>query len=691
MLGVQPAGPASGHGSERGLGGTRSDDGLWNDRVLNAAQRQVVGRGHNRVTSFSSETRRANSARARGGAGGRGGALQSGASGSGTGRGIHDTVGGSDRGVSRERPSYQRRRSSSFTTASERPRGGSGRVQNGTRAERGGAPPRLGDIGSPRSRSDLGLGSKDGDHLRATSDAILSRHAMRHSAGGIKATPKTFGEDGTGAWAAVAGAGSGAQAGSDAEVAKRTIAVVTVSSKSTSKKGVHSRGQGPSVITVRRVKPGMANNKESKANTGNTQKSVARDSARSSGGAESDLDGSRRGETKTDRDDDSSPEPTTKALTYGPRKPRVYPKTPPDKMSNGEDRSNPGHRRVPSIGSNTSADESSSAFKIRKRFLTTSTDAGSGNYLASITAAATAEAAARLLRRKPKERTSRVGGRSTAEGVSGHSSGGESSSDATSGSVARRRPSKSSITTVAGSEGASAGTVPARHRTISAGKATPPKTGPVTRGTPAPPMAAARAASWNVSAPVPPFTDQSESSELDPAMQRAEFSQELRSPEEQRSSEELHGQKEASAPCAEEDSSAPNSPRRLSSSGGGGALNLRVPSTNNSNPEFFGFGSNNPGGGVANTPADGNAGAGGRAGSRDRTLASQVFRAGGCPTIVSGRLFTSGSAARIGAGKSSAGIITDSEDERGDRSSDETRRVIALRSGSVKASIICFF
>ncbi|CAM9092423.1 unnamed protein product [Scytosiphon promiscuus] len=66
MLGTAAPGPASAHGSERGLGGTRSEDGMWNDRVLNAAQLQMGGK-HNRVTSFSSETRRANSARGRAG------------------------------------------------------------------------------------------------------------------------------------------------------------------------------------------------------------------------------------------------------------------------------------------------------------------------------------------------------------------------------------------------------------------------------------------------------------------------------------------------------------------------------------------------------------------------------------------------------------------------------------------------
>lgn len=565
MLGAGAPGPASGHGSERGLGGTRSDDGMWNDRVLNAAQIQNHGRGHNRVTSFSSETRRANSTRGRttgGGApatGGRG-PPKSGSSGASVGRGSAQQRSHSasvTRGGHSSR--VQRQRSSSFTTASERGRGGSGRVAHGTAPQRGAGGSRHGDLStSPRSRSDLGMGSKDAEGLHAASDAILSRHASRQNvagAGGTKsATKKMFGEDGVGAWAGFRKNGD----------PKRKVAVVTVSSKKSSQKGVHSQGQGPAVITVKKVRQ-TPNSTPGKAGGGGggggrrprrASEGSVKDYARSGGESESDagfggeervfrtngsgsVGGERMFMTNSSRNNDyndedsNDDEVTTKALTYGPRKPRLS-------SSSKSTKDGPSHRRQSSTGS-TSAKESGaeesrgSAKKSRRRPSIPGSRSGSGNHTATATAAATAEAVSKLLgrpqKREPRKSSSTsqlmgkaasaAAGSSNAGGgaaatrtpePSGETSGGESGSDGR--TDAARRNSRSS-------SGAGGGGRLAHRRNThpTQQKPTPPKTGPVTKGTPAPPMAAARVATWNnnssTNTAAAPTIDASGSSETD--------------------------------------------------------------------------------------------------------------------------------------------------------------------------------
>lgn len=724
MLGASAPGPASGHGSERGLGGTRSEDGLWNDRVLNAAQRQQGGRGHNRVTSFSSETRRANSSRGRSGPGSGGrGPPKSGSAGTSVGRGaqrshsINVTSG-------RHPPRVQRQRSSSFTTASERGRGGSGRVAHGTAPQRGAGGSRHGDLStSPRSRSDLGLGSKDADGLRATSDAILSRHASRQNmgAGGTKALSKQmFGEDGAGAWA---GDGKGGDT-------KRKVAVVTVSSKKSSLKGVHSKGQGPAVITVRKVRqtpnstPGRVGGarRPRRASEGSV-----RDVARSGGESESDagmgigervfhtngssstIGGERVFMTNSSRhndyyDEDSNDDAvTTKALTYGPRKPR-----PSSKSKEG-----PGHRRQSSTGS-TSAKESGaeesrgSAKKSRRRPSIPGSRSGSGNHTATATAAATAEAVSKLLGRPQKRETRKSatasqlpGKRATAAAgsntvavtrtpePSGETSGGESGSDGRTDRT--RRNSRSS------SGGAGVRTAHRRNTHPPQQKTTPPKSGPVTKGTPAPPMAAARVATWNnnsTAVPAAPVIDASGSSEAD-----------LMQPEETHSAAVAEGRGGRGGGV----STSPTSGGAVGDKRGSGnrGWRMRIPSSTGS-AEFYGYASNTiisggdagqgGGNGLANSMlADREVDARGSASGGSGSLASKVFMraSGGSGNIVqsAARLFGSGpTAARIGMAPA-GGAMSDSEGDRTNASrSAETSagKVDMMTSSSVQASLSLF-
>ena len=526
MLGTAAPGPLSQHGSERGLGGTRSEDGRWNDRVLNAAQQQQFDGGRqNRVTSFSSETRRANSARGRagerGGLAARGaGPPQSSSAGASALRGpqraqsVSGSVGGRQHRI-------QRKRSSSFNTGSERIRG-SGRVAHGTAPHRGGGGGsfRGPDSNSPRSRSDLGVGSRDADKLRASSDAMLSRHASRRNngAGGTKVLTKPmFGEDGAGAWASSGGKGKGKGTGKG--------------KRGTGNVGVGEGAGGPAVITVRKVKAGGSDAGASKktgksgrrprtAAVGSASASASAsgggggggggDFARSGGESESDFGGDR-GErervfaTNSSRhnhyDDDSADEEvTTKALTYGPRKPHVS-------RENSSSKEGPGHRRQWSTGS-TSADEVGSGKKSRRRPSVSGSKSGSGNHMLIAGAAATAEAVSKLLGRPHEERSAYsvtssrggVGGARVSAGAehSEASSGGESGSDGRAEGSADRRSRRNSARL---SGGRRASQLQQQHRT------TPPKTGPVTKGTPAPPMAAARVATWNStsSAPAPVF------------------------------------------------------------------------------------------------------------------------------------------------------------------------------------------
>ncbi|CAM9564997.1 unnamed protein product [Laminaria digitata] len=512
MLGTAAPGPLSGHGSERGLGGTRSEDGRWNDRVLNAAQQQMDGGRQNRVTSFSSETRRANSARGRAGergpAGRGAGPPQSSSAGASALRGpqraqsVSGSVGGRQHRI-------QRKRSSSFNTGSERIRG-SGRVAHGTAPHRGGGGGgsfRGPESNSPRSRSDLGVGSKDADRLRVNSDAMLSRHASRRNngAGGTKVLTKPmFGEDGAGAWAASAG---GKGKGKGKGKTKRAAGEGRGKASGSSQQG--GGGRGPAVITVRKA-PGRSRSRTSaSASVGGTPGggSVG-DFARSGGESEPDFGGERVFTTNSSRhnhyDDDLSPdEVTTKALTYGPRKPHVSRENSASKETSG------GHRRQWSTGS-TSADEVGSGKKSRRRS-SAGSKGGSGNHMLIAGAAATAEAVSKLLGRPSEERSANsvsssrggVGGARVSAGAehSEASSGGESGSDGRAEGSADRRSRRGSARLSSGGSSRRGSQLQLQHRT------TPPKTGPVTKGTPAPPMAAARVATWNSSssAPAPVF------------------------------------------------------------------------------------------------------------------------------------------------------------------------------------------
>lgn len=527
VLGTTAPGPASAQGSERGLGGTRSEDGMWNDRVLNAAQLQMGGKSHARVTSFSSETRRANSARGRdgqrGSTGGRGGPPHSSSSGqrsqslSGASGWHHQQQQGGR---------LQRKRSSSFNTASEsrgRNGNGSGRVAQGTAPHRGSAGVfHRGDLStSPRARSDLGVGSRDADRLRATSDAMLSMHASRRNngAGGTKTltSKAVYGDDG----------GSGAEESKGNRQRRR-------GAKGGAEQQMKGLQQGPAVITVRKVKGGKANSAIGLSSTApgsvgrrsqrESSGSGWRDTARSGGESESDFGGERERvfATSTSRrttynDDDSDEDDvTTKALTYGPRKTKV----------SKDKKDGPGHRRKSSTGSTTSADEvggGGGSRKPRRRPSIPGSKSGSGTHTAIAGAAATAEAVSKLLNRSSQEdratttfnsrgsANSRGGGggsnsrRSSAGGASDH---GFSDSDG--GSDARapvRRKSRGGGGSVssARSESGTRNMHPHPQPTQQAQqqqqlKATPTKTGPVTKGTPAPPMAAARVATWNSNA-----------------------------------------------------------------------------------------------------------------------------------------------------------------------------------------------
>lgn len=676
MLGSAAPGPASGHGSERGLGGTRSEDGLWNDRVLNAAQRQMRGTGHNRVTSFSSETRRAQSLRGRQGergSGGRGGPPHSSSAGASSGRGTqraHSVSGASGRQQHR----VQRKRSSSFTTASERSRG-SGRVAHGTAPHRGGPGSfRGGESTSPRSRSDLGLGSRDTDGVRASSDAMLSRHASRVSsgAGGTKAMMKPmFGEDGDGSW----GGGGAEQRKGEGPKKKMgggaAAAVATVSSgNSSSQRGTRARGQGPAVITVRKAKvaPNSAPAKTSVARTRRKADAAGvgvRDMTRSGGESESDFGGERVFTTNGSRNsdglwDDGQEEVTTKALTYGPRKPRVSSK---DKTSS---RDGPGHRRQSSAGS-TSADDSGHGKPSRRRPSLPGSKPGSGNHTTIASAAATAEAVSKLLGRPHEERPTSTSSRgrdgmrtsTAAAEACGHSSGGESGSEGRP-SVSRRNSR--------GSARASGGRRHA-HASQQQQKATPTKAGPMTKGTPAPPMAAARVATWNSnSLSTVPI--------IDPSFSMSE-------------TDTMHVESGEAGRDAPPMSTSPSAVRRSSSRG----WSIRIPSSAGS-AEFFGFG-NNAASSAASGDADGElSGAGGsasRAPNGSSSVASKVFsRPSGSGKLgaSAARLFGSGSAARIGmAPAAGLGFVTDSEDEQHSEQRMEAGKGLGMRSGSsVQAS-----
>ena len=232
------------------------------------------------------------------------------------------------------------------------------------------------------------------------------------------------------------------------------------------------------------------------------------DFARSGGESESDFGGERVFTTNSSRhnhyDDDLSPdEVTTKALTYGPRKSQVSRENSASKEASG------GHRRQWSTGS-TSADEVGSGKKSRRRSSSVSgSKSGSGNHMLIAGAAATAEAVSKLLGRPSEDRSAYsvsssrggVGGARVSAGAenSEASSGGDSGSDGRAEGSSDRRSRRNSARLSGGRRGSQL--QQQQHRT------TPPKTGPVTKGTPAPPMAAARVATWNSSssAPAPVF------------------------------------------------------------------------------------------------------------------------------------------------------------------------------------------
>lgn len=637
MLGTSQPGPASGHGSDRGLGGTRSDDGLWNDRVLNAAQRQMAGRGHNRVTSFSSETRKASGKAGRG----RGGAPPR-TSSSGMSKVSHH--GG-----------YQRQRSSSFSYANERSRGGSGRVAYGTAPTRGGPGARPSDGGSPRSRSDLGLGSKEAEMARATSDAILSRHAARHAWHGAKGPVKTPLDAAQGAASEEAvnpRSGKGqpavvpqAAAGGEKGKPRRPVPVRTASQGVVGPEMVAQRpGPGPAVITVRKVRPGSGKG-PNRVGGSSRRSSVSTDSGRS--GGESDVDQGVRTAAKvfartTDDESDANSSPEAKKLSYGPRKPRVA------------TRSSSGHRRAFSTGS-ASADETVASRRPRRR-MSPASKLATGNFATTATAAYKADAASRLARRQ--ERSSRVGARNT--DASGNSSGGESSSDGRV-RVARRRSTSST-----GSRRPSTGP-----------KGTPPKLAPVTKGTPAPPMAAARAASWNSTAPPPAPADLLSSTETEPlSISKRESSDATdRSEAEPRS-----GNKQSNSDSTESadvefpaDGKHPVGDEAESSAAQGTAQRL---SSSSATMDPFGLGSAPV---ILHSMDSDNT----HSATTRKSLTSKVFGQSGSGRRSSGSLFRS-AAARIGK---AGGVTTDSEDEKTSEVPVEGRpRSHVLRVGSVQAS-----
>lgn len=740
MLGAAALGPLSAHGSERGLGGTRSEDGMWNDRVLNAAQQQLGGR-HHRVTSFSSETRRANSARGRTGerggpGGGRGGPPHSSSTGASKGgpqrsQSVSASGWGGQGQHHGQNHRLQRKRSSSFTTASERGRGGSGRVAHGTAPHRGGGGGGLArsDFStSPRARSDLGVGSREADHMPAASDAMLSRHASRRNngAGGTKALPSKpmFGDDfGDGEGWGGSGDGSGRGAAEYKEESKRRTAVVTVSSnrRAASQQGVRSKAQGPAVITVRKgnvggakatAAPGAAGTAGGGGGSGRrTQRDSngsggPRDTARSGGESESDFGGERVFTTNhTARDDDSPDEVTTKALTYGPRKSKVK-----SSSKNG-----PGHRRQSSTGS-TSAEEfggsGGGSKKSRRRPSIPGSKSGSGNQNVIASAAATAEAVSKLLSRTPQDErstsknTRRRSGSGAGSGGGGGGGGGhsrrssftsegysdyDSGSDARPGPAARRGSggggsgragSTSSLRSNSGLRNSQQQNQPQNHQQQQQQhhqqqvKTTPTKTGPVTKGTPAPPMAAARVATWN-----------SNASGLAPAL---DVSQVLSTSE-----TEVGGASGAAATTSARGAegggvgSSPSGDKDKGPGSGGRGWNLRIPSSAGSS-EFFGVGSasgggggtrnnsNNTGSSVASAdgaPADGESdreGGGGGNGSgslsaRTSSLASRVFsRSAGSGKVGStaARMFGSNhAAARIGVAPGGGAGAGDSAEE----------------------------
>lgn len=705
--------------------------------MLNAAQRQQSNRGHNRVTSFSSETRRASRGRSTTPSRGPPQAGSSGARASSSGR-SHSHHGGSRS----ERGYLQRQRSSSFTVSSERNRMGSGRVAHGTRATRGVERSRLGDTGSPKSRSDLGVGSRDAQQARIHSDALLSRHAMRNAGAGMNPMKKMFAEDGTG-WNV--NNGSVSETGSDAEVRRRSFNGSAPGLNGKPRRGGPVQRQRSTIITVRKTKNEANTNTNPDGDSASQQSKgrpskTRRDSSSSAAGG-NDPDGSRRGFVQA-ADEDSSPEPTTKALSYGPRKPKVSSK----KRSNSV-----GHRRVASTGS-TSAEESSTS--VRKPRRRSSADAVTGEsrpggQTKGATATATAEAAASFLKRtstKPNKnsKSTRVGVRNgtdgvrrAGDGVSSGGEGGESSSDNRPRSIVRRRPNKAGPSASAPSAVGNGTRAQRRSTHPMPAKQTPPKTGPTTKGTPAPPMAPARAASWNVAAgPPPPAIDASESSDNDPSVpvamrastgdstdgvaksqlspskeQEQEHKQELENPDEPAASESENqkpsresSQEHESFPevkpayggaptstLAQEESPTPISPGRRSS-GGSRGWSLRIPSTSSSD---YHVGSVNTG----SVGEDGRAAAGsggdpaGKA-KQPKTTASKVFNSNGSSRfgLASARIFTS-SAGKVGAGRSpnDHASASDSEDERavpGERGSAEDRKSIALRSGAVQVGIL---
>ena len=468
MLGNAAPGPASGHGSSRGLGGTRSDDGLWNDRVLNAAQRQMRG-GHNRVTSFSSETRRHNSARGR--AGGPPQSSSTGASAVGRSNSIN-TSSGVQQGI-------QRMRSSSFSTANERGRA-LGRVAHGTAPHRGGAggSHRPGDPSSPRATSDLGVRTSEPN--QHAEDDVLGRPA-----GGVKLA----GDEGS---------GNMTDGGGRARSRRRSVVTVT-SNRVMTQRGVHSKGQGPAVITVRKVKA----QPNGKVPATRHSRRPSGSGMRSGGESESDacaervfssLGGKHQNSYLYD-DDSPEDEVTTKALTYGPRKPRV----PAKARSFGEGSK---HRRQSPAGSN-SAEETGSGRRHRRR-ASSSSKPGSGNHSALASMAATAEAVTKLLTRPnhqqqddqrfasrgsnggqrfPPSMLNSVNNSNYNSAASEPESGADSGSDTMANMPRRgvrgpRRPST-------GRRHSHSGDSKAAH---------------MTKGTPAPPMAPARVATWNSNA-----------------------------------------------------------------------------------------------------------------------------------------------------------------------------------------------
>lgn len=654
VLGNAAPGPSSGHGSSRGMGGTRSDDGLWNDRVLNAAQRQMRG-GHNRVTSFSSETRRHNSARGR--TGGPPQSSSAGASALGRSQSINTSS-------ARVQQKIQRKRSSSFTTANERGRA-PGRVAHGTAPNRGGSSGgthRLGDNTSPpRATSDLGVGSRDVNHAHRPAEDVLGRPPA--------CSRSTFSDEGS---------GNLTDGGSS-----RKLSFVTVSSNKAAQMGGRSRGQGPAVITVRRVK---TNGRDPPATRHSRRPSGSgrKDTLRSGGESESDVSGqgvsaervfSSLGGKHHDPypyDDDSPEEVTTKALSYGPRKPRI-----PSK-DRGASKGKGGHRRHSSAGS-TSAEDSSSGRRPRRRSINKepSSKPGSGNHSSIASVAATAEAVTKLLTRSTQKDSQRLassssrgsngGGRSLSSNhvnpnaifnynsaTSEPESGADSGSD-TMVEVGMGRDNGSGRRVNSGGR---------RHSHTGAVKTTPPsKTAPVTKGTPAPPMAAARVATWNSNASVAsaPAIDPSFSTSGDVAdTENGEGECEV---EMDRDAEEI-GQATGGATESKSGSG---------SSGSSRAWSIRRPSFTNSGGEANG---------ESSVPAHG-----------------KRSQGSGTRSSVVGRLFGSSSAARIGTapnGSTSdsghvAGYGSDSEDEsKTEPLSESAGRSTRVKGSSVKASAMLF-